>query len=139
MGGPQSTGRVKRRKYVTRKHNGARRTKDLDQIHEDLQPTNVIKLVNQSNEDLPGLGQNYCIACARHFVSPSHLQRHFDSKPHKKRVSALKDSPYTDLESQIAAGMGLPDNGPKIITQLPEATPLPSTLDPALLRQGVPF
>ena len=40
----------------------------IDEIINDLQPQNLIKLVNQKpNEDLPGLGQYYCVFCSRYF------------------------------------------------------------------------
>lgn len=42
-----------------------RKTKDHDQIHEDLKLKNALKLLNQQvDHDLPGDGQNYCIHCA---------------------------------------------------------------------------
>lgn len=48
-----------------RKHRLKRRTKDLDQIHQDLAPGAAEKLLNQPiDPDLPGLGQHYCIECA---------------------------------------------------------------------------
>jgi bud site selection protein 20 len=44
--------------------------KDMDLIHEDLKPENKGKLENQNiDEDLPGLGQYYCIDCAKYFVN----------------------------------------------------------------------
>ena len=36
--------------------------KDIDQIHEDMQPKNIGKLLLE-DPDLPGSGQNYCINC----------------------------------------------------------------------------
>ena len=45
-----------------------KRTKDLDQIHEDLKPENAKKLAKLTKEsgdmDLPGAGQYYCVHCA---------------------------------------------------------------------------
>ena len=42
------------------------RTKDLDEIEEDmLMPEKTEKLLNQDVDfDLPGCGQNYCLHCA---------------------------------------------------------------------------
>lgn len=45
-----------------------KRTKDLDQIHEDLKEENPTKIQIKSGvkdpDDLPGGGQYYCIHCA---------------------------------------------------------------------------
>lgn len=42
-----------------------RKTKDHDQIHEDLKLKNAYKLLNQPvDHDLTGEGQNYCVHCA---------------------------------------------------------------------------
>lgn len=64
---------VYRRSRVHRKnrevHRAARtrvRTRDLDQVHEDLKPENLSKIQAQSAEfdpDLPGGGQFPCIPC----------------------------------------------------------------------------
>ncbi|KAL0249481.1 hypothetical protein GEMRC1_004713 [Eukaryota sp. GEM-RC1] len=134
MGKPQRSGRVKRRKMTTKRFACHKRTKDMDEIHDDLKSENVPKLISQVDQELPGLGKFYCVACARHFISDSHLQSHFKSKPHKKRLSALKDDPYSSLESQMAGGMAPPDNGTSSRATLPIATPIPSSLDPAVLR-----
>ena len=42
-----------------------RKTKDHDQIHQDLKLKNAVKLLNQSEDiDLTGSGQHYCVHCA---------------------------------------------------------------------------
>ncbi|KAI8891126.1 hypothetical protein K501DRAFT_289744 [Backusella circina FSU 941] len=63
--------------------------------------------------DLPGLGQHYCVECARHFISDSAYSIHLRSKLHKRRVKKLQDEPYTQAEADAAAGLGKPDNGKK--------------------------
>ncbi|KAL1935736.1 hypothetical protein VTP01DRAFT_4876 [Rhizomucor pusillus] len=86
--------------------------RDLDQVHEDIKPENAEKLKNQPlDPDLPGLGQNYCVECARHFISPDALIEHVRGKYHKKRLKLLKEEPYTQAEADAAAGLGKPDNG----------------------------
>jgi bud site selection protein 20 len=51
--------RDNKRKFRTRA-----RTKDLDQIHDDLNPEKYNQLKSQEiNPDLPGMGQNYCVEC----------------------------------------------------------------------------
>ncbi|XP_078000332.1 zinc finger protein 593-like [Glandiceps talaboti] len=84
-----------------------RKTKDLDQIDEDMKTENADKLLNQEiDHDLPGSGQNYCLHCARHFVDVRALKEHFKGRQHKRRMKALKDEPYTQKEAEAAAGMG---------------------------------
>jgi bud site selection protein 20 len=76
------THKEKRAEY--RAHRTRRRTRDLDQIHEDLKEKE--KYLNQAlNEELPGLGQFYCIECAKHYISADALSTHQSSKVHKKR------------------------------------------------------
>jgi bud site selection protein 20 len=42
-----------------------RRTRDHDQIHEDLKRETAVKLLNQETDyDVAGNAQNYCITCA---------------------------------------------------------------------------
>ncbi|XP_070582036.1 zinc finger protein 593-like [Ptychodera flava] len=106
-------GRQKRKKYhrgdtfIQKKFRTRRRTKDLDQIDDDMKPDNAEKLLNQDiDHDLPGAGQNYCLHCAKHFVDLRALKEHFKGRPHKRRLRALKDQPYTQKEAEAAAGMG---------------------------------
>lgn len=61
----------KRKKYhygdthLSKKYKTKRRTKDLDEIDNDLKPENAEKLLNQEVDfDLPGEGQHYCLHCA---------------------------------------------------------------------------
>ncbi len=52
-------------KDIKKKYRTKRRTKDIDQIHDDLKPENVERLRNQETDlDLPGAGQHYCLQCA---------------------------------------------------------------------------
>lgn len=52
-------------KDIKKKYRTKRRTKDLDQIHEDLKPENAERLREQEVDlDLPGGGQHYCLHCA---------------------------------------------------------------------------
>ncbi|KAI9301575.1 hypothetical protein BJ944DRAFT_271284 [Cunninghamella echinulata] len=95
------------RKYRTRNY-----TRDLDQIHDDIKPENAEKLKNQAiDTDKPGLGQHYCVECARHFINNDALDIHLRGKLHKRRVKKLQEEPYTQAEADAAAGLGKPDNG----------------------------
>ncbi|KAJ3348563.1 hypothetical protein HDU83_001245 [Entophlyctis luteolus] len=96
------------------------RTRDIDQIYEDIQklrsPTDsrpvhehvdsvVAKPPAALDPDLPGLGQFYCIHCAKYFISQDALTVHAASKPHKKRVKELKVEPYSQTEAEAAVGL----------------------------------
>src|SRR4051794_39259132 len=75
--------------------------KDLDEIIEDIKPQNFIKLTNQPiDENLPGLGQFYCVFCARYFIDKHSLETHYKTKEHKKRLKKTKEKPYTIEDSK---------------------------------------
>jgi hypothetical protein len=107
-------GGYKRKKYhhgITtekKKYRTKRRTRDIDQIAEDLEiPEKRQKLENQPFDlDLPGGGQHYCIQCARHFIDSHSLTEHDRSKAHKKRLKDLLETPYSIEESERAGGHG---------------------------------
>jgi len=81
------------------------KTKDIDEILEDLKPENIVKLQSQPiDEDLPGLGQHYCVFCARYFTDKNTLEAHFKTKEHKKRVKRTNDEPYTIADSKKYGG-----------------------------------
>lgn len=85
-----------------------RRTKDLDQIDDDLKVENSAKLLHQEvDDDKPGSGQHYCLHCARYFINKEALKGHFRTKVHKRRLKALEIEPYTIEESERAGGLGL--------------------------------
>ncbi|KAG7197914.1 hypothetical protein KM043_016153 [Ampulex compressa] len=84
-----------------------RRTKDLDEINEDLKEENVANLINQEIDlEKPGAGQHYCVHCAKHFINDTALRSHFSTKVHKRRLKALELEPYSIEESERAAGQG---------------------------------
>ena len=105
-------GHAQRRKGNTAKHKQigkSRKTKryqrDIDQIVNDLQPQNIIKFDKlEIDEDLPGLGQFYCIFCAKYFISKAVLENHYKTKEHKKRVKRTKEDVYTIEDSKKFAG-----------------------------------
>ena len=105
-------GHAQRRKGNTAKHKQigkSRKTKryqrDIDQIVNDIQPQNIIKFNNlEIDEDLPGLGQFYCVFCAKYFINKNVLENHYKTKEHKKRVKRTKEEPYTIEDSKKFAG-----------------------------------
>ncbi|XP_048769203.1 zinc finger protein 593-like [Ostrea edulis] len=94
-------------KPIKEKYRTKRKTKDLDEIHDDMQPEKSQKLINQEKDfDKPGAGQFYCLHCAKYFINEDSLKTHFRSKPHKRRLKALSVEPYTQEEADRAAGIG---------------------------------
>ena len=78
--------------------------RDLDQVINDLEPQNFVKLTNQAIcEDKPGLGQFYCVWCSKYFINDHSFKHHQASKQHKKRVKVSKEEPYT-IESSLKYG-----------------------------------
>jgi bud site selection protein 20 len=73
---------------VNRLKKTRKRTIDMDQIYEHIQPENVEKVTaekTQFNEDLPGLGKYYCISCEKYFIGKTAMEDHNKSKLHKRR------------------------------------------------------
>ncbi|RAL51643.1 hypothetical protein DM860_010361 [Cuscuta australis] len=53
----------------------------------------------------------------RYFANVTVRDDHFKTKKHKKRVKIMMgDAPHTQLDAELAAGMGMPDNGPKLMS-----------------------
>ncbi|KAJ3200836.1 hypothetical protein HK099_002491, partial [Clydaea vesicula] len=78
----------------------------LDQIWEDKKIENKTKLLNQEiDPDLPGLGQFYCLECAKYYISEQPLKEHIKSKVHKRRLKELKEKPYTQEDAEAAVGL----------------------------------
>ncbi len=64
------------KKYRTRRY-----AKDMDQIHEDLQPENVAAVeAAEPDGDLPGLGKLYCFHCAYVTGQPSKQTKREEKK-----------------------------------------------------------
>ena len=80
--------RTSKNKCYKKQHDTKRRRRDIDQIQDD-----IVKVVAngksniefQLDEDLPGLGQHYCLTCARHFSNDITLKSHMQTKAHKRR------------------------------------------------------
>uniref|UniRef100_UPI00398F7047 zinc finger protein 593 n=1 Tax=Pristiophorus japonicus TaxID=55135 RepID=UPI00398F7047 len=112
-----------KKKSVSKLWKTKRRTKDLDQIHEDMKPENADRLLHQEiDSDATGSAQFYCLHCARYFMDQRSLKEHFKTKVHKRRLKQLSEAPYTQEEADRAAGMGsyLPAKKFKVETQTME-------------------
>ncbi|KAK0669719.1 hypothetical protein QBC41DRAFT_319089 [Cercophora samala] len=90
-----------------------RRRRDLDQIASDIASPRHLELFKETKdvEDLPGLGQHYCIPCAKWFDTETNLTSHKKGKPHRRQLKQLKDGAFTHKEANAASGLGV-DNGP---------------------------
>ncbi|CAL1715381.1 unnamed protein product [Somion occarium] len=109
-------------------HRAARtrvRGRDLDQIQLiDLDPKNRAALEAQPLDyERPGLGQHYCVECAKYYETDAALQSHWKSKVHKRRCKALKEPAYTIEDAERAAGLG--KEGKRPASTLISAEPMP--------------
>ncbi|ROT37908.1 hypothetical protein SODALDRAFT_333674 [Sodiomyces alkalinus F11] len=102
---------VEARRTITKTR---RKTRDLDQIKADLlSPKHLQQYKDtKATEDLPALGQHYCIECAKWFESETNLVQHTRGKPHKRKVKELRDDPYTQKEAEAAVGLRTDNKGP---------------------------
>ncbi|PVH76011.1 zinc finger protein [Cadophora sp. DSE1049] len=105
MGIPQKSTKTKTR----------RRLRDLDQIHLDIADQKHLLQHKNSKapEDLPGLGQFYCVECAKWFESEHSMITHRKGSTHRRQVKALKAEPYTQKEAEAAIGLRT-DNGTRL-------------------------
>ncbi|PRT54566.1 Bud site selection protein 20 [Wickerhamiella sorbophila] len=95
------------RYLASKRYKTKRYTRDLDQVlHDDLSSHKAIDaLENQPvDEYKPGLGQFYCVPCARYCETEHALETHQRSKVHKRQLKALKFGPYTHQEADAGAG-----------------------------------
>lgn len=108
MGKPQRSKRThKNIKDFKKKCRTRKKTKDIDQIHDDMKPNKIDSYLHQIiDPDLPGEGQFYCVTCARYFINDKCFADHKKTKNHKKRLRLLKEVPYSHAEAEAAAGMG---------------------------------
>ncbi|ODV85704.1 hypothetical protein CANARDRAFT_7080 [[Candida] arabinofermentans NRRL YB-2248] len=103
-------------RYSVLRYKTKRRTRDLDLIHGDLStPESIQNLKHQEQDEYKaGLGQYYCIHCAKYFQDNKALAAHLKCKPHRRRVKELSVNPYTQLESDAASGTNLPQFTDKV-------------------------
>ncbi|KAG0620816.1 hypothetical protein M758_4G246700 [Ceratodon purpureus] len=99
-------------------HKSARRTKfekkGDDMIYTELRKVETPKST-EIDPDLPGLGQFYCLHCDRHFSTTTIRDEHYKTKKHRRRVKMMEGpAPHNQTDAEVAAGMGVPDNGPKL-------------------------
>jgi bud site selection protein 20 len=103
--GKGSHKRAKRKRFLARA---------VDQIAEDMSDplkAEALRTDQPIDFDLPGMGQFYCVECARYFISDKVLSDHCRTKLHKNRLKELKETPYSQAEAEAAAGMAPNDTG----------------------------
>lgn len=92
--------------HLQRRWRVRNRTRDLDQIDDDLRNQSA-ELINQAVDlEKPGFAQFYCVHCAKYFIDDVAMRAHFRTKVHKRRMKALETEPYSIEESERAAGHG---------------------------------
>lgn len=71
-----------------------RRRRDLDQIHADIHDAKHLSQYKDAKaaEDLPAMGDHYCVECAKWFEQEHNLVVHRRGKPHKRRSGYIKDA-----------------------------------------------
>lgn len=103
MGKPQRRkGNLAKNKFQSRRMKNKHYTRDLDLIYKDMQPENAQKIANKKADiTKPGLGQFYCIPCAKHNVSERALTDHRKTKFCKRRLKLLKkEKPFDHKEAE---------------------------------------
>ncbi|KAM0324534.1 hypothetical protein ACHAQA_007919 [Verticillium albo-atrum] len=95
---------------------------DLDQIKADLLSPNHLQKYKETKatEDLPALGEHYCVECAKWFDTETNLVSHRKGKPHRRRVKDLKEEPYSQKEAEAAIGLRTDNKGPNKKQDAPE-------------------
>ena len=99
--------RATKKKDYKKSHCTARRRRDLDQVQDDVEKVVVAGVDNlefEVDDDLPGLGQFYCLHCAKHFADQVTLDNHKKSRPHKRRLKDVAQPKYTQEEAERGAG-----------------------------------
>lgn len=115
MGSIRRSKTKRRTRFVRRSHccAGLIFDRDYDQVKADLASKRHLELYKESKvaEDLPGLGEFYCIECAKWFEGEHNLAGHRRGKNHKRRVKELKAEAHTQTAAEAAVGLRS-DNGP---------------------------
>jgi bud site selection protein 20 len=84
--------------------------KDHDVIHKELKKKDedekkcIAPKPLPFDEDLPGGGQFYALATNRYFINEKALKAHLKTKEYKRTLKRMKTQPFTQDESEAAAG-----------------------------------
>lgn len=66
-----------------------------------------LKAATEVDEDKPGLGLYYCVACAKYFRDSIALTAHEKQKPHKRRLKMLMHAPHDQVHDFIVSSKSL--------------------------------
>lgn len=101
--------RMTKNKQYRKSHDTKRRARDIDQVQDDIKKVEDTgkNMTFELDEDLPGMGQFYCLQCARHFVDELTLRQHEQTKIHKRRLKDVAQEQYTHKEAELAAGKSI--------------------------------
>jgi len=106
MGQPQARKSRKHKNGNHPLHRTRNYGRDVDQIHGDLSEQQKTMLMNTVvDEDKPGLGQWYCVECARWFINQDTLSKHKVTKVHRRRLKQLDAGIYTQKDAEEAIGL----------------------------------
>ncbi|EEP80596.1 conserved hypothetical protein [Uncinocarpus reesii 1704] len=91
--------------------------RDYDQVRNDIDSARHLEIYKETKdvEDLPGLGQYYCVECAKWFESEYNMTAHRKGKNHKRRIRLLKEEPHTQKLAESVVGLTT-DNGKLIVS-----------------------
>lgn len=102
MGGATRKKNRTNHRQVSRMAKTKRRTKDVDEILEMLNPENVEKIRNRDPDPLlPGDGMHFCIICDRYFISAEALETHKVTGKHKFQVKRVKEGGISPKETEL--------------------------------------
>ncbi|PHH69940.1 hypothetical protein CDD80_6347 [Ophiocordyceps camponoti-rufipedis] len=90
-----------------------RKSRDVDQIKADLVSSRHLSEYKECKaaEDLPALGEHYCVECARWFDTALTLGAHRRGKPHKRRLKQLREEPDPDPRRVMGAPVSVSAHG----------------------------
>ena len=95
-----------KKKAFKRRFWTCRRTKDLDQVQDEVRQLEEGSraLTSYLDEDAAGGGAFMCVTCARSFTSEVVLAGHYRTKPHKRMLKLVAAPQYTQKEADAGAG-----------------------------------
>lgn len=81
----------KKTRTKTRRH-----LRDLDQVKADMLDPKHLAQYKATKDvfDLPGLGEYYCVECAKWFENDNSIVTHLRGKNHKRRYGISPDGAY---------------------------------------------
>ena len=95
-----------KKKAFKRRFWTCRRTKDLDQVQDEIQQleAGTRALTSYLDEDAAGGGAFMCVPCARSFTTEVVLAGHLRTKPHKRMMKLVAEPQYTQKEADAGGG-----------------------------------